>query len=308
MMQRYAREDARFKVIDKPNTGYGDNINIGFAQATGDYLGILESDDFAEPDFLEALYTTAVENDLDIARAQFYLHWSNPPRDVPVNDYSEDFFGRLINPSDPALAPSDEAHAVFFAHPAIWISLYKASFIRENGITCCTTPGASYQDTAFNFKVWACAKRVMVINRYLLHYRQDNEASSVNNPGKVYLVCGEYEEIFRWLHEDHPELCASLEPVAVKMKYCTYIWNLQRIAPAFRHEFAQRFQREFADYRRQGLISTEMFTAEEERILRLLDKDPDLVAAWRVPVPEGSGFGKKLAHKFTTMRALIKSR
>ncbi|MBQ6521845.1 MAG: glycosyltransferase, partial [Atopobiaceae bacterium] len=56
---RLAEEDPRIRIIDNVNSGYGVSINRGFAAATGEYLGILESDDFAEPDAYEKLYTAA---------------------------------------------------------------------------------------------------------------------------------------------------------------------------------------------------------------------------------------------------------
>ena len=35
-----------FRVIDKPNGGYGHTINRGISEARGTYVGIVESDDF----------------------------------------------------------------------------------------------------------------------------------------------------------------------------------------------------------------------------------------------------------------------
>lgn len=61
------------------------------------------------------------------------------------------------------------------------------------------TPGASYQDAGFAFKVWASAERAAFNATQILRYREDNEASSVNSPGKVYCVCDEYAEMQSWL-------------------------------------------------------------------------------------------------------------
>ena len=59
IISRYAAKDDRIKVIDKPNSGYGCSMNLGLQEATGEYVGILESDDFFEPDALESLYRAA---------------------------------------------------------------------------------------------------------------------------------------------------------------------------------------------------------------------------------------------------------
>ena len=49
----YMQRDARVKMIDKANSGYGDSMNRGLEMARGKYVGILESDDFMVPDALE---------------------------------------------------------------------------------------------------------------------------------------------------------------------------------------------------------------------------------------------------------------
>lgn len=48
-MRRYAENDARIKVIDKQNQGYGATCNRGHAEATGTWISIVEPDDWIEP-------------------------------------------------------------------------------------------------------------------------------------------------------------------------------------------------------------------------------------------------------------------
>ena len=43
--QEFEDADPRFRVVDKPNSGYGASLNLGLSQAKGTYVGILESDD-----------------------------------------------------------------------------------------------------------------------------------------------------------------------------------------------------------------------------------------------------------------------
>lgn len=72
----YAAKDPRIKVIHKSNAGYGHSMNRGLENATGEYIGIVESDDFAELDMFENLYKLAKQNDADIVKSDFYLYWS----------------------------------------------------------------------------------------------------------------------------------------------------------------------------------------------------------------------------------------
>lgn len=228
--------DPRFRVIDKENSGYGASMNRGLEEARGEFVGILESDDFLDADALEVLYDAARAADAEVAKADFYLHWSEPdPRDERFGWVEADAAG-VVDPRD--------CREVFFRKPSIWSALYRRSFLEENGIRFLETPGASYQDSAFNFKVWACAHRAVLVDGAFLHYRQDNEASSVNSPGKVYCVCDEYAEMLRYVGERGLDE-GFLLPVVAKMRYDSYMWNFERLAPELREGFARRMAEDF---------------------------------------------------------------
>lgn len=53
IIKEYVDKDPRVKVITKPNSGYGNSMNRGFDMAEGEYIGIVESDDYADPDMFE---------------------------------------------------------------------------------------------------------------------------------------------------------------------------------------------------------------------------------------------------------------
>ncbi|MBO7600407.1 MAG: glycosyltransferase family 2 protein [Lachnospiraceae bacterium] len=67
MCDHYAAFDSRIRVIHKPNGGSSSARNVGIREATGDYIGFLDADDWAEDDMYETLYNVMEEHDCDIA-------------------------------------------------------------------------------------------------------------------------------------------------------------------------------------------------------------------------------------------------
>ena len=65
-------------MIDKANSGYGDSMNRGLEMARGEYVGILESDDFMFEDSLQKLVAKADAEHADAVKGDFYLYWSTP--------------------------------------------------------------------------------------------------------------------------------------------------------------------------------------------------------------------------------------
>lgn len=240
IIERYLRADPRFRVIDKDNSGYGDSMNRGLDAARGTYVGILESDDFLDPQALEEMVALAERDRLEVLKCNFYLHWSEPG---PISQQRKDVYFPALRPDMIAAGVHRPISVpqIFWAKPSIWSALYRRDFLDSNAIRFLPTPGASYQDSSFTFKVFACATRVAYSGRAYLHYRQDNEGSSVNSKGKVYCTCDEHAEMSRFLDEDQPDLKAALDPIRAHVKYLNYQWNYDRLAEAFKKEFLDRF-------------------------------------------------------------------
>lgn len=274
IVERFLRADPRFRVIDKANSGYGASMNQGLAAARGRYVAILESDDFFEPDALATLYAAAVREGSDVVKADFYLYWSAPEeRREPFGIIDAREAGRTM-------APLDDL-AIFFRKPSIWSALYRRDFLEENGIRFLETPGASYQDAGFNFKVWASARRATFLPDMVLDYRQDNEQSSVASPGKVFCVCDEYASMERFVRDRGGSEEGRLLAILQRMKLDSYLWNYDRLAPELRPAFVERAADEFRAALRAGEVDLALFEPTARAELDALVADPAAFCAGR---------------------------
>ena len=65
IIKKYAENDPRFVIVDKENGGYGKAMNVGLDKATGEYIGIVEPDDYVPLAMYEdcLLYTSPSPRD-----------------------------------------------------------------------------------------------------------------------------------------------------------------------------------------------------------------------------------------------------
>jgi glycosyltransferase involved in cell wall biosynthesis len=210
ILKAYACRDRRVRLITNSNHGYGYSMNCGLDQAKGDWLAVVESDDWIEPTGLASLVEAAQTHDAEVAKANFYLDWTRPtPRRELFEYFDEDEDGRVIEPA------SWRGGEILRRKPSIWSAIYSLALIRRHRLRFLETPGASFQDTAFTFQVFALTKRLVCLGQAFLHYRQDNEASSINSKGKALAVCDEYEAIeafVRRLSADNVEQTGGTGP------------------------------------------------------------------------------------------------
>ncbi len=261
ILDQYAAGDPRIRIIDKPNGGYGHAMNQGLAAASGEYIGILEPDDFADPEMYERLYQKAIETDADIVKSDYW--------DYCGADGTSTYHKQLDHPAYPC--PGKEYNVCYNAKddprltiipPCIWSAIYRKRMLDDNRITFNETPGASYQDTSFSFIALACAESVIFIKEAFIHYRIDNENSSVNSKTKIFSICDEFRSIDAFLNEkkERRELFGR---VLQFHKLRTYVWNYNRIAPEFRNEFISFMGVEFIKADLEGFIREEDFTPDQ---------------------------------------------
>ena len=75
IIDEYAKKDSRIIAIHKNNGGYGSAMNVGLKNATGEYIGIVEPDDFIDKNMYEDLYNIAMKNSVDIVKSAYWEYF-----------------------------------------------------------------------------------------------------------------------------------------------------------------------------------------------------------------------------------------
>lgn len=253
ILHEYEKLDQRIHVIVSDKKSYGYQMNLGLDAANGEYIGIVETDDWVEPDMFENLWNAAKQNNVDIVKSNYFWYYTNP------EIVNKPFENLAKCPYDQVFSPQ-AVFTPFTVTPSIWSGIYRRSFLTDNNIRFNETPGASYQDTSFHFMVFTVAQSAYFLNKYYLHYRRDNEASSVNTGEKVYCIADEMHYYENFL-ETHPEARASHIKPYMALKYEKYRWNYVRLDPQFQWDFLTVVRQEFLSHKKEGLLEENRFDA-----------------------------------------------
>lgn len=262
LLDDYAKKDNRFKVIHKANTGYGNSMNEGLRRVSGEYVSIVESDDFVEPDLLEKFIAVVRENDVDIVKSRHYGYKGG-------KDYLSDQIREF--PKNQTINSLEYPQIVKLSH-TIWSCFYKREFLMENDIWFHETPGASYQDISFAMQCWLKAESVYFIEDALLHYRNDNPDSSMHNPNKIFCVFDEYE----WL-ESKLELFwdshLEMEQYFIGQKYREYLNHYYRVAPQYQYALLLRAAQSLKEDIQRNRLAEIVFSQGEWDSLCRISRD-----------------------------------
>ncbi|MTE19031.1 glycosyltransferase [Streptomyces sp. TRM43335] len=243
ILDRYAARDDRVRVLHLPrNVGLGRARNAGLEQARGDYVLFLDSDDTLTPGSL-----AAVAERIDAT--------GDP--DVVIYDYARTYWdGRvlrnqradLLSESGPAVFSLEQRPELLDLLQIVWNKAYRRDFVEEHGFRF---PPGYYEDAPWTFCSLITAKRIAVLDRICVHYRQRRQGGNILRTvsRKHFDVFDQYERIFSYVDE-HPELDHWRPHLFRKMvdHYITILDRPGRLPQSARSEF---FRRATADYRRR---------------------------------------------------------
>ncbi len=258
IIESYARKDVRIVVISGPNGGYGKAMNKGLNRAKGEYIGIVEPDDYVDLKMFEELYTVAKENDLDFVKSDFYRFTRNEDGQEELKyefiDKEKKRYGEL-------LCPAQDPSCIRFTLNT-WTGIYKRTFLNKNGIRHNETPGASFQDNGFFFQTFVFAQRAMIVNQAYYKNRRDNPKSSVKSKEKVYCMNVEYDYIRDILMRDQA-LWERFKYIYWWKKYFNYWFTYNRIDTSYKKEYMERMRQEYKRAEQRGELDPALFTKQE---------------------------------------------
>lgn len=294
ILEEYGQKDSRIVIVDKVNEGYGVGMNVGIEKATGEYIGIVEPDDFVPPEMYEELYEKAKANDLDFVKADFYRFKKGEKDGEIVRDYNQldgtgENYGQVIDPYEKPFVTK------FIMNT--WSGIYKREFLEEFGIRHNTTPGASFQDNGFFWQTFMYARRCMFLNKPYYMNRRDNPNSSVKNREKVYCMNVEYDFIRNiFMQKGNEERWERFKGYYHYKKFFNYEFTLRRIGKEFKREYVERMSREFVRAKNLDELDWDLFTPRSRKRLETLMDNPE--SYYRIYIVFGNSRIGRILKKF----------
>lgn len=167
ILNRLSQEDSRIIIAQQDNAGAGAARNHGIRLAKGKYLSFLDADDFFDSHMLEkALEKAEAEQaDLVVFKADFY--------NEKLHTFSPCIYGLRENmlPDHRPFAGVEIEKDVFKVVVGwAWDKLFRADFVRENGL--CFQEQRTSNDMLFVFSALVRAQRISTVSEILAHQRR----------------------------------------------------------------------------------------------------------------------------------------
>ncbi len=177
----YAAVDGRITVIHQENAGAAAARNRGLKVAKGEYLSILDADDFFELDMLEKAYSFAIRFNADmiIFRADQYIDQEQRFASTPWTVKADQL------PAENPFSPIEVESPIFVAIEGwTWDKLFKRSFVVEHSLKFQDQP--TYNDMLFTFSAYVLAQRIAFLDEVFAHQRKRGGGSISDSASGSY--------------------------------------------------------------------------------------------------------------------------
>lgn len=160
---QWTQHDNRIRVIHQPNQGVSKARNKGIAEAQGEYIAFIDSDDWIDSNYLNTLLRPIEESNVDLVVCGLQQHYSNET----FKNYS--YKTGIIHIERQDTKAFTDINKKFLLFGPV-IKLYKRTIIQTHNIHF--PPEYTYgEDLLFNYNYLEYVKAIYIIDQCLYHYR-----------------------------------------------------------------------------------------------------------------------------------------
>ncbi len=193
--EEYAKLDQRFKYIVQENKGLSGARNTGLDKAQGEYIAVVDSDDWVEPDYIEKMLKQALDTNADVVACGLIKENENP-QEIFIsgeNCYSKTAAMKILED-----IYTDEYLIMIVA----WNKLYKRRVFENVRYV----QGKIHEDEYAIHRVIDTSDMIATIDKPLYHYRiRENSITSSGQDEDL-----RHFHVFE-AHQDRVQCCKKQE-------------------------------------------------------------------------------------------------
>lgn len=256
----YAQKDTRVRVIHKENGGLSSARNAGIDIAQGEYISFVDSDDWIEPDALENLLNTAVQNQVELVIGG---RW-----DVKA-ETGEKKLG--LCPEKMEVVSGDEAVSRIFrwdhCDSASCDKLYHRRLFRQIRFPY----GMVVEDVPIMYKIVLDAGYVAFLNKPVYnYYHRKGSITTSKISEKTFHFSQHTVGVLAYIRENHPSLLTAARYLRVRSLVYSVL-SVDLASPEDRKKFRDMCRQERKQLRGfMGFILTSPLFRPKEKVTDLL--------------------------------------
>ena len=207
LCDEYAAQDARIRVIHKPNGGLSDARNAGMRVAKGEWIYFIDSDDWMHSNALQQLHDFAIKNQCEVVQGNLYYAYKDHLlyRQSNKKELRQHVFDR------------DEAMRLLIINDRVknfaWGKLYRTDILRGLDFPV----GKYFEDSYWQHLVMHRVKHYGIIDQPLYYYRQREDSISGTASDRLKDLVEGYNVRLAFIQRHYPQFAFLMQKMCEKV-------------------------------------------------------------------------------------------
>lgn len=211
ILDKYALEDNRIKVIHQKNAGQGAARNKGIDAAKGQFVCFVDADDWIEHNFCELMFNNLQKNNADIIICG---------RIINYEDSNNRYFIKLDNKITQFIDNDFEEYIKsgnFFDNTLVVTNkIYKLEMIKAINLKFKDVNEIGSEDTIFNYQILTVTSKIVTIEQCLYNTLARNGSTMrTYRPGYMMRIANLVEYLDKWSMQNNYNLYMRCIPYIV---------------------------------------------------------------------------------------------
>lgn len=173
ILNEYSKKYSFFSVISKKNDKGATTIRVGLEKVKGNYVCVIDNDDYVSTNYIEELYNTIKNENADIAVCGFQRE----------NFVTKKVLSKEMNKKQESIVLKDDYGKLLEINTSLWNKMFKADLIK----TVLTEKRLFGMDMIYLAYMYANTKKIAFTDKVLYFY-QIRQQSSINTLRKEYIM------------------------------------------------------------------------------------------------------------------------
>lgn len=165
IIKNYQNQDTRIKLFQQKNSGPGSARNLGIKNSTGEFICLLDSDDFLTNDALEILYNEQKKNFSDIVIAKLRLFDNKTDETIKIRGWR----GKNISANHQYNISNLYKNLFQIVSPVATAKLFNSKILKENNILFSDYKMA--EDALFIYTYLTYCAKISFTDKIVYQYR-----------------------------------------------------------------------------------------------------------------------------------------
>ncbi|MCW6010693.1 bifunctional glycosyltransferase family 2 protein/CDP-glycerol:glycerophosphate glycerophosphotransferase [Micromonospora sp. CPCC 205371] len=241
ILAEYAARDPRLRVItQKTNQGQGPARNLGVAEATGEYVWFVDSDDWLAPESLRSIANRLRATEADVLIVDHAkVSWDGK--------FRPSWIGRRFHLAPRVFALHEWPETIEILHVP-WNKIVRRSLLNKVGFQF---RSGWYEDVPYTYELLAAAERISLLDKVCVYYRQRRQGSATKTLSDGHFaIFPNWAQVFETLDDSWPG-AAELRPLLFRRMMWHFLMvrgNEERIPRHLRGKFFQEMYDHYHRY------------------------------------------------------------